>query len=71
MSESLYRKLVDAGIEVSNHESDLYFPVNDKTREIVKEFKSKNITAFKSNIDGKLMYEAPFMFEPFWEKRGM
>lgn len=71
MSDSLYKKLVDAGVEVSNNESDLYFPANDRTREIVKEFKSKNITEFKSNITGGKMYEAPFMFDPFWEKRGM
>ena len=72
--KSLYSKLVAAGIEVSNHESDLYFPVNDKTRGIVREFKSQkcqNIKTFTSNIDGKRMYSASFMFDPFWEKHGM
>ena len=68
---SLYKALVDAGVEVSNRYSDLYFPVNEKTEAILAKFpKEKSITKrFKSEVDGERTYETPFAFAPYWEKK--
>lgn len=68
---SLYTDLVAAGIEVSNHESDLYFPSSPESRAILFNYdlESKNATCFRSNIDGKTWIDVPFAFDPFWEKR--
>lgn len=70
MSDKLYNQIVALGIEHSNHESDLYIPVNDQTRELIKgyEFKS-NVTMFKSSIDGKPWYDVPFAYLPYWESK--
>lgn len=66
---SLYQMLVSAGIEVSSHASDLYFPVTEESRRILERYEFKqNVTTFRNNIDGKLWYDAPFAFDPFWEE---
>jgi hypothetical protein len=71
---SLYQRLTDAGVTVSNWQSDLYFPVTEQTRAIVAqcladgELKSKP-SVFKSNDSGLPTFEAPFMFDPFWQNR--
>lgn len=69
---SIYEQMVEAGVEISNHASDMYVPVNDVTRAIVDEYEfANNVTRFYSNIDGKLHYDIPFAFEPYWDlKRG-
>lgn len=68
---SLYTTLVEAGVEVSNWQSDLYFPINDTTRQILASFpKEKSIAkTFMSNDTKKLTYEVPFAFDPYWEKK--
>ena len=68
---SLYTALTEAGIEVSNWQSDLYFPVNDTTRQILAGFpKEKSIASvFTSNDTKKPTYEVPFAFDPYWENK--
>ena len=71
---SLYSRLLSAGVEVSNHHSDLYFPSTTATDRIVKESLDDNVLSsrprvFRSNIDGRLMYEAAFQFDPYWDAR--
>lgn len=66
---SLYTDLVAAGVEVSNWQSDLYAPVNETVQEIMKKYPDQSRSTFKSNIDGRLHYEFPFAFDPFWERR--
>lgn len=70
MAKTLYQSLTDAGIECSNWQSDLYFPVNEQTRQILQKFPSQTRSTFQSNIDRKHMYECPFAYDPFWKKRG-
>lgn len=67
---SLYTDLIGAGQPVSNWQSDLYCPVNEVTRALLKQH-DKKATAFKSKIDQKLWFEVPFAYDPYWEKRGM
>lgn len=66
---SIYDQLKAANVELDHHESDLYAPVNDTTRAIVKEYKFRsNVTTFTSQIDHTLWYDIPFAYLPFWEK---
>ena len=64
---TLYQALLEAGVECSNYYSDLYFPANDKSKEVLKRFPRVYRTMFTSNITKELMYEAPFAFDPYWE----
>jgi len=66
---TIYEDLIAAGIECSNWQSDLYFPATQKTREILKRHKNQARSTFISNIDGRMMYECPFAFDPFWTKQ--
>jgi hypothetical protein len=65
----LYDTLVARGIEIDHHESSLYFPVTDETTALVNEFEHKKIVeTFTSQLDGKLWYDVPFGYVPFWDK---
>lgn len=68
---SLYTELTEAGIQTSNHYSDLYFPVTDESAKILATYhKEKSIAkTFRSNIDGVLCFEVPFSFDPYWEDK--
>ncbi len=67
----IYEQAKELGIEISHHESDLYIPVNDKTRELVKKHRANggSATTFTSQIDGKPWYDIPFHYSPWWEQR--
>lgn len=67
---SIYQDMVNAGVPVDSHESDLYALKNDASMAIVEnyEFKS-NVDVFRSLVDGKLWYDIPFAYDPFWEKK--
>ena len=69
---SLYQALVAAGIPVSNHCSDLYFQWTDESRAIRKQYPEiKRCSLFTSQdpADNKATWcDAPFQFDPFWEK---
>jgi hypothetical protein len=69
---TLYDELIAANIEgISNHESDLYVPVTPEVTAILDRHPThkKNATTFVSNIDGKLTYDIPFAYGPFWSER--
>lgn len=68
--KSLYSELIRENIPVSNWQSDLYFPVTKQTTEILKRHPKQPRNTFKSIIDGQLMYECNFAFDPFWQKLG-
>jgi len=67
---SLYQALVDAGVEVSNHYSDLYYPVTRQTTEILSQYPDlrRSTTTFINNITQTSYYDTPFQYTPFWEK---
>jgi hypothetical protein len=67
----LYQALIDAKIEVSNHESDLYFPVTAQTTAILLQFPLhfNNATRFHDQRTGVLCYDVPFAYDPFWEAK--
>ena len=66
---TIYETLTAAGIECGNWQSDLYFPATPQTREILNQYPKQVRSTFKSNIDGRMMYECPFAFDPFWDAR--
>jgi len=67
---SIYAQVIERGIQHSQHESDLYLPVNTETMALIKDYRFRsNVTTFRSNIDGKLWYDVPFAYLPFWEAK--
>lgn len=65
---SLYTDLISAGIECSNHSSDLYFPATDDAKAILKRYPNIYFTTFRHNVHKTTWYEVPFGFEPFWQE---
>lgn len=70
---SLYQRLVDAGVPVSSWQSDLYFPVNETTKTIVAQCIAEGEIKgrpgkFRSAIDGAPMFDAPFQYQPYWDR---
>lgn len=66
---SLYTDLIAAGVPVSNWQSDLYFEDNETSRQIRKLHPSVRYSGFTNQITKTRWVEAPFQFDPFWEKR--
>lgn len=65
--DNIYQAMIDAKQEVFNHESDLYVFVNDVTTKLVNQYTFKqNVRTFTDNVTGKLMYDIPFAFVPYW-----
>lgn len=66
----IYQAAKMLGVEIASHESDLYLPVNEVTRQLVAQHPHKeNVTTFTNQIDGKRWYDIPFAYLPFWEKK--
>lgn len=71
---SLYERLKAAGVEIDNHETDLYFPDTQQTRAIVAACMAEGVLMsppqrFKSQHDGSTWFDAAFQFTPEWEAR--
>jgi hypothetical protein len=69
---SIYDELVHENIEnMGSHVSDLYVPVSDKATEILNHYPihKANATTFKSEIDGKMNYDIPFAYKPYWDAK--
>ncbi len=68
--KSIYEQVVEAGIEYTNHESDLYVPINEQTKKLVDEYIFKNsVTTFVDQVTGKPSYDIPFAYDPWWKIR--
>lgn len=63
----IYQRMVDAGIEIDNHESDLYVPQNEDTQAIMLAADVRMVT-FRSD-EGVICYDIPFAYLPYWEAR--
>jgi len=68
---TLYEDLKSAGVEIANHESDLYFPDTEQTRSILDKhpLQKGNATRFRNQINGQRWIDVPFAFLPWWESR--
>ena len=66
---SIYYRLKQTGCKLDHHESDLYAEVTEETQKIIDGYNHKSsVKKFHSQIDGKLWFDIPFAFDPFWEK---
>lgn len=66
----IYKEMQSTGVEIASHESDLYVPVTAATRAIVDRYTSRDIvTTFTDQATGKLWFDIPFAYTPFWEAK--
>lgn len=66
----LYNEIVKvtAENERGNWTSDLQCKVTKATSAVIERYKYRHlVTSFHSAIDGKLWYEIPFAYAPWWE----
>ena len=70
---SLYEAIKAAGIEISSHESDLYFPATEKSRAILRQFplSRRNASTFTNQGSGTPgnWFDVPFAFMPYWDRK--
>lgn len=69
---SIYSEVKANGGYISNHESDLYIEMNDENKAILARYplQKQNARGFRNLVTGKMCYDVPFAFDPFWESRG-
>lgn len=69
--DSLFSRIIAAGISYDSHESDLYLPDTPEVRAILADFplEKSNARPFRSLVDGKPWLDVPFAFLPYWEAR--
>lgn len=67
---SVYSEVKAQGGYIANHESDLYIEVNEQNREILSRYplQKSNARTFRNLVTGKLCWDVPFSFDPFWDK---
>jgi len=66
----IYEQLKNANIPLDNHESDLYALKTPESEAIIKNYTMRPfIKTFISQIDGKIWYDIPFAYTPFWAKK--
>ena len=70
--KTICQEMIDNGVVVSNHYSDLYVPVNNITTEILNRpeysLQKSNATVFFSQVEKVRYYYIPFSFDAFWHK---
>jgi len=68
---SIYTEMVQAGIQIDCHESDLYVIDCPESRAILANHGKRpddwNVQQFTSQLDGKGWLDIPFQYSPFWE----
>lgn len=63
---SLYSDVKDSGGHISNHSSDLYIEVNEVNTALLRKH-GKRATTFVNQVTGKLCYDVPFAYDPYWD----
>lgn len=69
---SLFKEVVDLGIEYDHHSSDLYVPNTPEVRDLIKKhgIPTNLVEPFRCNRTGKPMLSIYFHYEPWWKKIG-
>ena len=65
----IYDRLVQAGIEVHNHYSDLMCPKTEESTKIIKECEGVQYETFTNQLTGTTWYYIPFEYLPYWESK--
>lgn len=74
MEKTLYYRLKEAGCETDSHQSDLYVIDDDTSRSIIEAYEAEEDAIplskkmFKDNREGRVWFELPFAFTPYWER---
>ncbi len=68
---SLYDEVKATGGYLDHYGSDLYIEVNKVNTDILSRFPQENInaTVFRNEVTGKLCYDVPFAYDPFWNPK--
>ena len=70
---TLYEAVIARNIKHSNHESDLYLPVNPETTKLVKHYygdpPSACVDRFRNQVEGGVWYDVAFAYLPWWENK--
>jgi lipopolysaccharide biosynthesis regulator YciM len=55
--------------EIGTHCSDLYLLKNSVSEKLVSQYEFRcNVTTFRSQIDGKIWFDIPFAYYPYFKK---
>ncbi len=75
----IFNEVKELGIEFDSSNSDLYIPVNEQTKELVKKYfwnseqkcLSAIVTTFhnQTSKEKELWYDLAFQYLPFWEEK--
>lgn len=66
----IFEQVKAAGIPFASHESDLYIPATEQTCAMLDNLAIPvHATTFINKQDGKLWYDIPFAYLPFWEEK--
>ncbi len=69
--DTLYDACVAAGLAIDSHESDMYLLDTPKAVSLIVTYRGVRHGAkrFRSAVDGKMWWDVPFAFAPFWRSR--
>jgi len=69
----IYQEMVNAGVDIDHHGSDMYVPVTEVTTEIIGRYPYKqSVKQFISNPDtGTQWYDVPLAYTPHFSKAAM
>jgi hypothetical protein len=67
--KSLQQRLINAGIKIDHHATDLYFEDTLESREILREYKTESAVICKESyfieeVDNKPWIKVPFAYQP-------
>jgi len=66
---SIYEQMIKNNVPIGSHESDLYAKVTPMSTLILQDYEFRhNVKSFRNNVDGKIWYDVPFAYDPFWDK---
>ena len=69
-AQELMQEIEARKIPFDRHNSDLYLPVTAEVMELLCKYEHRRqVTTFKSQYDGKMWYDIPFAYLPFFEER--
>ena len=68
---TLYDLVLSTHTPHSNWVTDLYIPVTDRTRAMLRQFPTEdsNKTTFTNQVEGGLWFDVPFAYIPAWEAK--
>lgn len=68
--QNIYERAVESmpKNEIDHWQSDLYLKATPISEKLVDEYEWRgSVTTFLDQVEGKLWYEIPFAFTPYWE----